>query len=239
MTWRGPAAVLVALAVLAFAAWTWLVPDVSSLRGENPKSTAYMRLYANRQKRLGKRPVIVMRWTPMDRMSPYLAHAVVIAEDDNFYRHHGVDWRSARSALSYDWRKGRLARGGSTITQQLARNLFLSPTRTPLRKLREALIAWRLEWSLSKDRILELYLNVVEWGPGIYGAQAASQIYFGKYASDLTPEEAASLASALPSPWKLNPLLAGPGLEIRKRAILDRMRKEGYLPKEEPAPVNY
>lgn len=212
--------------------WAW-VPDVSHLKTGDPKTTAYIEQFVRRSRRLGKRPLVMMRWRSLETFSPHLRHAVIIAEDDMFYHHGGVDWDAVRQALRYDWEKGKVLRGGSTITQQLARNLYLSPARTPWRKLRETLIAWELERKLSKDRILELYLNIAEWGVGIYGAQAASEIYFGKPASDLTPEEAVSLASALPSPWRLNPLRGeGPRLARRKEVLLERMRRAGYLPSE-------
>jgi monofunctional biosynthetic peptidoglycan transglycosylase len=139
-------------------------------------------------------------WVPLDRIAPELIEAVIVAEDANFYRHSGVDWEGLREAARRDWKEKRLRRGGSTITQQLAKNLYLNPSKTLWRKLKELFITLRLERTLSKARILELYLNVVEWGRGIYGAEAAARHYFGKPASGLTIDEASWLAAILPSP---------------------------------------
>ena len=173
----------------------------------------------------------MMRWVPISEISLHLRHAVVTSEDDMFYRHRGVDWEALQEAINYNIKRGRLARGASTITQQVARNLFLSPARNPMRKVKEILIARKLEKTLTKDRILELYLNIAEWGVGIYGVQAASQIYFGKNASELTLDEAVALAAALPSPWRLNPLKEpGPKLVRRREVLIERMRRAGYLP---------
>ena len=154
---------------------------------------------------------------------------MLIAEDDKFYRHRGVDWESFEGALRYNWRKRKLARGASTVTQQVARNLFLSPSRSPMRKLKETLIARYLERSLGKDRILEIYLNIVEWGEGIFGAEAASEAYFGKHASDLSVEEAVELAAALPSPYERHPGKPPSGQIQRLREhYLERMRQAGF-----------
>lgn len=222
-------AVLTAISAAAYYIW---LPNVGFLATNNPRTTAYMQIYVRRTIAKGKKPLVVMRWTPLYEISPYLRQAVLIGEDDAFYHHGAVDWQSLKKAIEYDRRKGRLLRGASTITQQVARNLYLSPERSGLRKLKEILIAKKLEQVLTKDRILEIYLNIAEWGKGIYGAQAASQIYFGKNASELNPDEAAALAVALPSPWKRNPLRAAqePILARKKEVILGRMRKAGYLP---------
>lgn len=220
-----------ALAAAATLAVFLRLPPVARLRLEDPKTTSYIERYVRRSLARGRKPIVMMRWKPLHEISPHLRHAVIVAEDDQFYRHGGVDWEALRQAVRYDLEKGRWVRGGSTITQQVARNLYLSPARTPMRKLKELLLAWRLERELSKYRILELYLNIAEWGPGIYGAQAASQIYFGKDASALDPEEAVALAAALPSPWRLNPSREpGPRLEKRREILLERMRRAGYLP---------
>ena len=223
---------LVGLASCGVAAYLMWLPDVRGLALHNPKSTAYIELFVRKQIKKHKKPLVMMQWAPLSRISPHLRHAVVISEDDMFYRHNGVDWDAMSQAIDYDMKKGKLARGGSTITQQVARNLYLSPSRNPLRKAKEILIAWKLEQALTKNRILEIYLNIAEWGAGIYGAEAASRIYFGKDASMLTVEESVALAAALPSPWRLNPPKQGPKMAKRKEVLIARMRKAGYLPEE-------
>ncbi len=167
-------------------------PPVLQLIWFNPDTTSYMRNDPN--------PEIKHEWRPLSKISPYLKRAVVEAEDDLFYEHQGFDWEAMKRAAEYNLKKKRFARGASTITMQVARNLFLTPDKSLLRKFRELLIALKLERELSKDRILEIYLNVVEWGNGIYGAEAAARHYFGKNATNLTPYEAAYLASILPKP---------------------------------------
>lgn len=150
-------------------------------------------------------------------------------EDASFFSHKGVDLFELKEAVKEDWEKGKFKRGGGTIAMQLARNLYLSPSKNPLRKLREIVIALQLEQALSKRRIFEIYLNVVEWGRGIYGAEAAARIYFSKPASALDPEEAATLAALLPSPR--NP--REKGLLNRRNLILTRMAQIGYIGEEE------
>jgi len=163
-----------------------------------------------------------LEWVPipLSRISPHLRLAVVVAEDARFYQHGGIDWEAARASLEKDLEKGSLRSGGSTITQQLAKNLYLSPARTPWRKLREWAIARRMESSLSKDRILELYLNVVEFGRKTYGAEAAARRYFGKPASALTPLEAATLAAVIPSPRIYDPVRHAARVARRAQRIL-------------------
>lgn len=180
----------------------------------------------------GKKLPRVMVWRGLDEISENLRHAVLVAEDDGFYRHKGIDWESTKKALEEDWKKKKLVKGGSTITQQLARNLYLSPSKNPLRKVKEMLIARRLEERLGKRRILELYLNVAEWGRGIYGAEAAARAYFGKSAAELTPEEGAALAAVLPSPRRYSPVRGTRFMERQKSRIIGRMRASGYLPEE-------
>src|SRR5262249_44626436 len=148
----------------------------------------------------------VQRWVPLGRISPSLRNAVLAAEDNRFYYHHGVEWGLIKEAMKDNLRAGKNVRGASTITQQLAKNLYLSPRKSYVRKLRELLFTWRLERSLTKDRIFEIYLNVAEWGDGIFGAEAASQVYFHKPAADLDEEEAVALTAVLPSPLRHNPL---------------------------------
>ena len=139
-------------------------------------------------------------WVPYDRISPNLKRAIVVAEDSRFVDHEGFDWEAIEKAREKNRRKGRVVAGGSTISQQLAKNLFLSGSRTPWRKGQEALITVMIEHVMDKRRILEIYLNVIEWGDGVFGAEAAARHYFGRRAVDLGPEEAARLAAMVPNP---------------------------------------
>jgi monofunctional biosynthetic peptidoglycan transglycosylase len=184
-------------------------------------------------RKAGKNPAIACTWMPLDKISPYLVQAVVISEDDKFWSHKGLDFKAIKTAFEKDIKNKTWRYGGSTITQQLAKNLFLSPSKNPIRKLREVILTWRLESALSKKRILELYLNVVEWGNGIFGAEAASQRYYGKPASDLSPQEAAHLAVVLPSPRRYDPLSGSDYIEDRVREVLDIMIKRGIVVPEE------
>jgi monofunctional biosynthetic peptidoglycan transglycosylase len=163
------------------------------------------------------------RWTSYQRISPSLKRAVIVSEDAAFWGHEGVDLGELRVALEDSLRRGVLPRGASTITQQLAKNLYLSPSYSPHRKLVELMIARRLEAELSKARIFELYLNVIEWGDGIWGAEAASRRYFGKSASDLTLDEAALLAGAIINPRVYSPARPNTRLLRRQQIILGRL----------------
>jgi len=222
-----------AAASIASAVYVLWLPDVAALKRHPPKTTAFIEYRRAALKAQGKPFHPKMVWTPYDRISDNLKHAVITAEDDQFYRHHGVDWDNMKVALEKDWQLKRPAYGASTITQQLARNLYLSPSKNPLRKLKELLIARRLEDTLGKRRILELYLNVAEFGNGLYGAEAASQAYFGKHASELGVEEAVALAVILPSPRRHNPAKGGKYVERNMKRVMDRMRASGYLPQDE------
>jgi monofunctional biosynthetic peptidoglycan transglycosylase len=210
------------------------LPDVVPLAKTNPTSTALMD--ARRVEALEQRRPVPRQWSwvPLSRISPHLQRAVVVAEDASFYSHHGFDWEGIQEAAMRNWAKGQLRRGGSTITQQLAKNLYLSSDKTLLRKAHEALIARLLEQHLSKKRILELYLNVVEWGNGVYGAEAAAQHHFGKSAMDVTPEEAALLAAMLPAPRYYDPLRATLYLTRRQQQILRWMEKRPPLQRGSP-----
>ena len=165
----------------------------------------------------------MQHWVGYARISPHLKRAVLVAEDDAFWQHDGIDVDQLRESIEADWRQGRFLRGGSTITQQLAKNLYLSPSKNPLRKLRELMITRRLEAELKKARILEIYLNVIEWGDGVYGAEAAARTYFSKPAADLGPQESALLAAAIINPRVLNPAHPSAGLLRRQQLILRRM----------------
>jgi len=187
--------------------------------------------YREREWRKDGKPYrIHQKWVSLSRISPYLIKAVLIAEDDKFWGHQGFDYDAIKKALEKDIKQKKFKLGGSTITQQLTKNLYLSPVKNPLRKLREAIITWRIERVLSKGRILELYLNVVEWGDyGIFGIEAASQHYYGKPASLLDYQEASRLAAILPNPRKYNPL--GNSRYVLKRAqiIQSIMVKRGIV----------
>lgn len=226
-------AALLLLPLALSAAYLLLLPDVSPLRTKNPSVTSFMLINEARARAKGRKLPRVMLWRGLGDISGNLQHAVIISEDGSFYRHDGIDWESTKKALETDWKQKRFARGGSTITQQLARNLYLSPSKNPLRKLKEMLIARRLERTLGKRRILELYLNVAEWGRGIYGAEAAAREYFDKSAAELSPEEAAALAAVLPSPRRYSPVRDTRFMEGQKERIISRMRASGYLPEEE------
>jgi monofunctional biosynthetic peptidoglycan transglycosylase len=223
---------LLLLAVwLAFEFLT--LPNVADLRDEHPATTAFMELRKKQLEREGKNAALDYRWVAYEKISPYLRRAVLVSEDNEFYEHEGVDVEGLKEALSKDIKRKKLAFGGSTITQQLAKNLYLSPSKNPLRKVKEYIIAKRLERELTKKRILELYLNVVEMGERVYGAEAASRFYFHKSASALNPSEAALLAGCLPNPRVMVPGAPNKRLRARQRIILSRLKRWGYLAERE------
>lgn len=193
---RNTAFLLVLLGAAILPLWLWYAtPDPSRLAFDNPVSTSFIR-----QRCPGGGPGCSPRWTPLRDMSPFVPQAVVLAEDVRFFDHGGLDIVSLKAALKINWRQGKIVWGGSTITQQLAKNLYLGPEKTVGRKLREIALALKLEKSLSKDRILEIYLNVAQWGPSLFGIANASERFFGKSAAALSPLEACYLASILPNP---------------------------------------
>ena len=172
---------------------------------------------------------IDQRWVPYDSVSPLLRRAVLVAEDDAFFAHGGLDWNEINASMRRNLERRKIVRGGSTITQQLARNLFLGDARTLSRKLKEVFLALRLERALSKRRIFELYLNLIEWGDGIYGIEAAARRDFGVPASDLSPREAVLLAAVIINPRRFSPLAPSPRIERRVRIIAARLRRRGFL----------
>jgi monofunctional biosynthetic peptidoglycan transglycosylase len=206
--------------------------DVSSLKNKNPELTAMMKYRIEQWEKEGKKIKISKIWVPLNRISPYLVKAVLISEDDKFYRHSGFDIEGIKKAIDKDLKEKKFKYGGSTITQQLAKNLYLNPTKNPVRKIQEAIITWRIERTLSKKRILEIYLNIAEWGEGIFGAEAASRHYFGKSASGLTPMEAARLASVLPNPIKYSPVKSSKFVERKANLIYFIMQKRGIIKEE-------
>jgi monofunctional biosynthetic peptidoglycan transglycosylase len=225
----------VGFAVLAYAYLS--LPDVRPLKTSNPATTAFMELRAREARAQGKQPRHQQRWAAYTRISADMKRAVLVAEDAAFWDHEGVDFEEMQKSLELDWARGQLLRGGSTITQQLAKNLYLSPSKNPMRKLRELVIARRLEAELKKARILELYLNVIEWGDGIYGVGAAARTYFGVAASNLGPTESALLAAAIINPRVHNPARPTSRLIRRQQLILRRMG--AVSPPEESAQLKY
>lgn len=217
---------------LLYLGYHLIFPDVSKLKRENPKKTSFMEYREKQWKEKKKKLRIVKTWIPLSRVSQYAVKAVIVAEDDKFWSHKGFDVEAMQKALERDLKEGKLKFGGSTISQQLAKNLYLTPSKNPLRKVREAILTWRIERTLSKRRILELYLNVAEWGEGIFGIEAASRHYFGKAAIDLDPGESALLAASLPNPYRYRP--DGPSRYVQKRAkfIYDIMVKRGIVIQE-------
>lgn len=220
---------------LGFLAVT--VPDVRPLADAPPVDTAFMRLRARQAHAQGRPAVQDYRFVPYGRIAGTLKRAVLVAEDSGFWQHEGLEFDAIRESFEAGLAKGEFVRGGSTITQQLAKNLYLSPSQDPLRKLRELMITHRLERLLSKQRIFELYLNVVEWGGGSWGAEAASRRYFRKPASSLTATEAALLAGSLINPNRYSPADPPPRLRRRQQLILRRMgARSAPVPPADPVP---
>jgi len=220
----------VAFGVVSYAYLT--LPDVRPLATSNPASTAFMELREREAARAGRPVKRVHRWVPYSRISMNLRRAVLAAEDSAFFDHEGIDVAEIKKSIQTSIESGSSLRGASTITQQLAKNLYLSPSRDPLRKVRELMITWRLEAALSKARIFEIYLNVIEWGDLVWGAEAAARTYFGVPASALSREQAALLAGAIINPRLYSPAQPRGRLLRRQQIILARM--PGYEP---PAPV--
>jgi monofunctional biosynthetic peptidoglycan transglycosylase len=224
----------VVIAVAAFALVVLFsiyatLPDVRPLARRNPESTAFISLRARQAEARGRPARRVQHWVPYTRISPHLKRAVLVTEDSAFFSHDGIDLEELRKSVEVNLDRLAFARGGSTITQQLAKNLYLSPSKDPLRKFRELLIARLLEVALTKQRILEIYLNVIEWGDGVYGADAAARAYFGISAAGLSPEQSALLAGAIANPRIMNPGAPSRRLRARQRLIVRRM---GYGTRE-------
>jgi len=203
--------------------------DVGVLARRTPERTALMRQRVAEAEKKGRPYHIDVRTVPYERISPLLRRAVLIAEDDAFFSHDGLDWNEIKKSARADWQKGRVVRGGSTITQQLAKNLFLGSERSLTRKLREAFLAVRIEKALSKRRIFELYLNRIEWGDGIFGAEAAARRYFGVSAGALSARQAVLLAAVIINPVRYSVLAPPKRIERRVKIIASRMRRRGYL----------
>ncbi len=213
---------LVAL-LLVLGVQLWYLGWVAYYRVENPRSTAFMERELERLREKNPKAELRHQWVAYDRISVHLKRAVVTSEDARFVEHEGVDWEAVQKAYEDNLKRGRPARGGSTISQQLAKNLFLSSQRSYVRKVQELVITFMIESLWDKRRILEVYLNVVEWGEGVFGAEAAARLYFGVSAGQIGPEQAARMAAVLPSPKRYGRLRTGPYLDGRTAAILRYM----------------
>ena len=213
-----------AVLVLLLLAWQgWYLGWVVWWKFVNPSTTSFMSLRLDELREKDPHAGLKQQWVPYERVSAHLKRAVVAAEDAKFSEHEGFDWEGIQKALEKNQKKGRIVAGGSTISQQLAKNLFLSASKTPWRKAQEAVITLMLEAVLDKRRILEIYLNVVEWGNGVFGAEAAARHYYGTSAAQVSAEQAARLAVLLPNPRKFGRLPNSPYLAARSQVILGRM----------------
>ena len=225
----------------------FIMPDVSTLKLNNPIPTAFMEYREAQWADENREMKIDQRWVGIKSISPNLIKAVLIGEDDGFYKHDGFDVKGMENALERSIKNGTLA-GGSTISQQLSKNLYLSPSKNPVRKIKEAIITYRIEHTISKRRILEIYLNVAEWGDGIFGIEAAARHYYGKSAKNLSAQEAAHLASILPNPIKYNPSGDQKYVKYRSAIIYKIMMRRGVViqsykevmapPKKDEIPLN-
>ena len=237
------ALVVLALFTIFIVYQVFTFPRVSDLQTKNPETTSMIETRLNEAREQGRAPRRVQQWVPLSRISMNLQRAVLAGEDSNFVAHDGFDYEAIQKAWEAGQKEAereakqegeedttwlpdlsKFRRGGSTVSQQLAKNLYLSSERTAARKVKEAAITYFLERSLSKCRILEIYLNVIEWGDGIYGAEAAAQTYFRKPAANLTPQEAAYLGAMIPSPLNVfNPQKNPRRVQRRQRVILRGM----------------
>jgi monofunctional biosynthetic peptidoglycan transglycosylase len=203
-------------------------PNVDDLQTIRPIPTAFMQYRKEQWKEENRDMTITQKWVTMKNISPNIIKAVLIGEDDGFWNHDGFDVKGMENAIERSIEKGTLA-GGSTISQQLSKNLYLSPSKNPVRKLKEAILTWRIERTLSKRQILEIYLNVAEWGDGIFGIEAASRHYYHKSAKNLTAREASRLAAVLPNPIRFNAIGTQKYVVSRARIIYKTMQRRGVI----------
>ena len=207
----------------------FIYPDIASLKKIRPGKTAFMEYREDMWLKKGIKKKIKNTWVPLSLISPYVMKAVIIAEDDKFWSHEGFDFAAMQKALEKDIKKKKFQAGGSTISQQLAKNLYLSPAKDPIRKIKEAILTWRLEQRLTKRRIIELYLNVAELGDGVFGIEAAAQNHYGKHAAELNAREAATLASILPNPRRYKPDGNSRYVENQSERIYQIMVRRGIV----------
>lgn len=220
-TFKIVAYILVAYVTIELA--TIPYDHIGNLAKDNPKETALMRQRIAEAEADGKQLTISHRWVPLSRIPKNVQLAIIVSEDGMFYAHGGVDWDEVQESIERNIEEGRVARGGSTITQQLAKNLYLSTSKTPMRKFKELIIAYLMEKQLRKRRILEIYVNIIEWGQGVFGIEAAAQRYFQKSARELTRDEAARLAAVIPRPLHFKPNENSQYVLKKKQVILRRM----------------
>ena len=220
-------------ALVGFGIWVWAgLParsEVTALSKRNPGKTRLMLQREEEARAKGRRARTSQTGVSLAQVSRHLIHAVLASEDQKFFGHEGVDWKAIQESLEKNVDKGRFARGGSTITQQLAKNLYFGTRKTPVRKLRELVVTHWLEQDLQKARILALYLNVIEWGDGVFGCEAAAQHWYGKPAAELTEAEAAGLAAMIPNPRRINPGVSPARHERATRRVLWLMGQAGYI----------
>jgi len=205
------------------------LPDTVELKRTNPKSTALIEQRLSEAQEARKNFHVRQKWVSFEVIPDMLKKSVRISEDANFYFHQGIDFEELKESIKKNWEKGELTRGGSTITQQLAKNLYLSTTKSIFRKIKEYLIARRLENDLSKNRIFQLYLNVIEFGPGIFGVEAAAQYYFRKSVSELDLEEIIRLTAVIPKPLQVRADGKSRWLLWRCRWILGKLLLYKYI----------
>jgi monofunctional biosynthetic peptidoglycan transglycosylase len=227
-------AIIAAVGFVSIAYVYLTLPDVRPLAKENPKTTAFMDLRIEEAREEGRKFSIRQQWVPYSRISPMLKRAVIVTEDAAFFDHDGIDLEEIKASMEKNWEEGQFLRGGSTITQQLAKNLYLSPSRNPIRKVKELFIARRLEAALTKQRIFEIYLNMIEWGDGIFGCEAAARAYFGKPCASLDMAESALMAGAIINPREHSP--AKPTRRLRRRQQII-MRRMGFKESPPAAPA--
>ena len=209
------------------------LPDVSEFKTKDPRTTALMLQRYREAKKTDDKFRIRQQWMDFETIPKLLRETVRITEDAGFYQHRGIDFAELKEAIKQNWQKGEYVRGASTITQQLAKNLYLTTEKNVIRKIKELLIARRLESHLSKDRIFAIYLNVIEWGPGVFGVEAASQYYFHKTAGQLNLEEMVRLVAVIPQPLNVNPTENSDWLKWKSRWILDALRRYAYIDHEQ------
>ena len=220
---------LALLVVIWFVAEIGSLPflDVIRLNHEPPGETAFMRMHGDLAQERGQPVRKRQVWVSLKSIPRTAVNAVIVAEDGTFWSHNGFDWFEFRESVKRNFSEGRAVRGASTITQQLVKNLYLSPSKNPVRKLKEWILTWWVELNLSKARILEIYLNVIEWGPAVYGIEAGSEYHFGKPVAELTREECARLAAVIPSPRRYRANAVRGFVPRYSRMILERMDARG------------